>query len=444
MKAPGLADFQDFSFNPVLFPDPPGQIAALHQQGIHVVVIRKPRLGNAEALAAARRNDWILASGKSNIDTRVLNFSLPAVRADYAAHTEPLLGAGIAGWWNDEGELAYTLYHHWNDAELEALRVVRPGTRAWSLNRAFSPGLQRTGAAAWSGDIHATWEDLQHTPATLLNWSLAGMPWVACDIGGFSGTPTPQLLTRWMQAGVFFPIMRTHSTVTETPHFPWLFGEDAQTAMGAALRLRYQLIPTLYSLAHESHANGLPVMRPLAMEFPADARCGDITDEWLLGDSLLAAPVLTEENRRKVYLPGRGSWYAFNSSAPIAGNQVLALSPSLEEIPFFVRAGTILPLAPASLEHTDNLPGGALDLRIYPGKNASFALVEDDGSTTGYLRGETRTTTFSWNDADRALTWKTKGRYAGRDCFATAEVSVLGARAPHPITLGSSGSITLH
>ena len=316
VKAPGLPDFHDFSFNPHLFPDPAQQIATLHQQGIHVVGIRKPRLGNAEALAIARHNNWILAPGISNIDTRVLNFALPDVRNYYSQHTEPLLAKGIDGWWNDEGELTYTLYHHWNNAEQQSLDNVHPTLRPWSLNRAFSPGLQRTGAAAWTGDIHATWQDLQHTPATLLNWSLAGMPFTTCDIGGFSGQTSPQLLSRWMQAGVFFPIMRAHSTIEDTPHFPWLFGDETQANIAAALHLRYQLIPYLYSLAHQTHTTGLPMMRPLAMEYPNDPHSADLTDEWLLGDSLLAAPILTESSTRTVYLPAGDAWYAFNSTTP--------------------------------------------------------------------------------------------------------------------------------
>ena len=287
--------------------------------------------------------------------------------------------------------------------------------RRWSLNRACSPGLQRTGAAAWTGDIRATWQDLQHTPATLLNWSLAGMPLHRrlCDIGGFSGQTTPYLLSRWMQAGVFFPIMRAHSTLNDIPHFPWLFGDDAETNIAAALHLRYQLIPYLYSLAHETHTTGLPMMRPLAMEFPNDPHCADLADEWLLGDSLLAAPILTEQNERSVYLPANAWWYRFNNSTPIPGGFTIDLIAAPADVPFFLKAGTLLPLAPATLEHTDSLPSGPLTLQIYPGKDAQFTLTEDDGATTAYLHGQLRQTTFTWNDSTRTLAWKSTGPCRG-------------------------------
>ncbi|HUO10696.1 MAG TPA: TIM-barrel domain-containing protein [Phycisphaerae bacterium] len=424
VKSQGLPDFHDFSFNPTLLPQPRSAFDEFHQQGIHVVGIRKPRLGNFGELEYARTYHWILPAGNSDIDSRVLNFALPAVRNYYAEHTEPLLSQGVDGWWNDEGELTYTLYHYWNLAEIQSLAEVRPTARHWSLNRAFSPGLQRTGAAAWTGDIHATWDDLQQTPTTLLNWSLAGMPWTACDIGGFSPETNPKLLTRWMQAGVFFPIMRTHSTLEATPHFPWLFGAEAQADIKSALQLRYELIPYYYSLAHQAHESGLPLMRPLVMEFPGDPHCTYLSDEWLMGDSLLAAPILSESDSRSVYLPGGASWYRFNSSAgPLPGNQSLQIGAAHNEIPVYVRAGSIVPLGPATLEHTDDLPGGPLDLRVYPGKDASFTLVEDDGCTTAYLRGKSRRTTFTWNDASRTLRWKREGSYAGKDVFQSISVT---------------------
>lgn len=445
VKPVGLPHFEDFSTNPQLFPQPRDAFHRLHTEGIHVVGIRKPRLGNSADLAEARQNHWILPAGRTNIDSRVLNFALPAVRNYYAEKTKPLLALGVDAWWNDEGELAYTLYHHWNDAEIQALANVHPTARFWSLNRAFSPGLARTGAAAWTGDIHATWQDLQHTPATLLNWSLAGMPYAACDIGGFSGHPSPQLLARWFQAAVFFPIMRAHSTLRETPHFPWLFGEEAQSQIAAALHLRYQLIPYLYSLAHQTHTTGLPLMRPLAMEFPNDPNTADLTDEWLLGDSLLAAPLLTPDDHRQVYLPADAWWYRFNNPTPIPGGFTIDL-PAVKptDIPFFLKAGTILPLAPSTLEHTDDLPAGPLVLQIYPGRDASFTLTEDDGTTTDYLAGNLRQTTFFWHDQTGTLSWKVRGPYHGKDCFAAATVTRIGPHATAvTITLGADGSQAL-
>jgi alpha-glucosidase len=424
VRPAGLPTFVDFSFNPILFPHPADQSAALHDAGLHVVAIRKPRLGNSALLDMAHANGWILPAAGSTIDARSLDFSIPAVRAWYAAQTEPLLRQGIDGWWNDEGEMTYTTYYWWNQAELAALAQVHISARPWSLNRAFTPGLQRLGAAAWTGDIHSTWADLAKTPTTLLNWQLAGMPYTACDVGGFTGNVTPELLTRWMQAAVFFPLMRAHSTLGETPHFPWLFGKEAEAAIHDALTLRYRLIPYYYSLAHETHDTGIPLMRPLAMEFPNDPRCQNISDEWLMGKNLLAAPILHHANDRTVYLPAGEKWIPFNGGPALDGNQTLTVHAALHQIPLYVRAGTILPLAPI-IEHTADLPGGPLELRIYPGKDATFTLIEDDGTTTAYLHQQTRRTTFTWADATQKLTRTPAGPYAGPTLFKQFHTTIM-------------------
>jgi alpha-glucosidase len=421
----GLPHFADFSFNPALFPDPAAQLAAMKSSGIHFVGIRKPRLGNADLLTMARSKGWILPPGASGqrIDTRCLDFHNPIVRAWYAHELIGLLQQGIDGWWDDEGEVNYTMYYWWNQAEADALAQVRPDDRLWTIDRAFAPGLQRFGVAAWTGDIHATWTDLAQTPTHLLNWSLAGMPYVACDIGGFSGNTTPHLLTRWMEAGVFFPIMRAHSVDNAVPHFPWLFGDEAESAIRKALDLRYRLIPLYYSLAHEAHDTGAGIMRPLAMEFPSDPRCANRSDEWLMGKDLLAAPILDDTESRRVYLPP-GRWYALGGGEPLGGSRTITVTAKLDEIPVYVRAGAILTLGPV-IQHTDDLPGGPLEVQVYPGRDGLFTLVEDDGLTTAYLKGQIRRTTFAWNDASRTLSWKIDGPYAGKDIFTDISIAVM-------------------
>jgi len=253
------------------------------------------------------------------------------------------------------------------------------------------------------------------------------MPYPACDIGGFIGNTNAKLLTRWMEAGVFFPVMRTHSEIGVIPHFPWLFGADAEDAMRKALDLRYRLVPYYYSLAHQAHDSGVPLMRPLAMEFPNDPRCEDLSDEWLMGDGLLAAPILDASDQRSVYLP-KDTWYALGTKEPIQKDH-LEVNAKLDEIPAYVRAGTILPLGPV-IQHTDNLPGGPLEVQVYPGKDASFTLVQDDGVSTAYLNGQVRWTRFSWNDRGRKLSWIVEGPYAGKDIFTEMTISVMDPTGP--------------
>jgi alpha-glucosidase len=440
----GTADYNDFSWNTNLFPNPVQQIKAYKAQGVHFIGIRKPRMGNATSLAMIRAEQWNLGGGgRENFESRDVDFANPDLREWYISRSTDLFKAGVDGWWNDEGEASFTTYYYWNLTEQEAMDRFRPGERLWTLNRAFSPGMQRLGAAAWTGDIRSSWKVLAATPTSLLNWTLAGLPYETCDIGGFFGHPSQEMLSRWMEAGVFFPVMRSHSEIHETPRFPWLYGPDALNAIRKALDLRYQLIPYYYSLAHETTETGVPLMRPLVMEFPDDKKVANMSDEWLMGSSLLAAPILGPDDQRTVYLPD-DQWYAFESNTPLKGKQTINVTAKLDEIPMYVHAGTILPLAPV-IQHTSQLPGGPLELEIYPGKDATFTLVEDDGRTTAYMNGRTLRTTFTWNNATGQLSWTREGKYSGRDTFQKFHAVVFDPRGKVEATgtLSSSGSVVL-
>lgn len=440
----GLPDFKDFSFNTNLFPEPSVQISDYKAQGVHFVGIRKPRMGNSDTLSMIREKNWNLPglSGREKFESRDVNFANPDFREWYISQIAPLLAAGVDGWWNDEGEAAYTMYFYWNLTEKEALARYRPGARLWTLNRAFSPGLQRLGAAAWTGDIKSTWGTLAATPTALLNWSLAGMPYETCDIGGFVGNPSPELLCRWMEAGVFFPVMRSHSEIHETPRFPWLFGPDALNAIRKALDLRYRLLPYYYSIAHETFETGVPLMRPLLMEFPKDPNISNMSDEWLMGPSVLAAPILQPGGKRAVYLPA-GEWFPFESNVPAGGRQTIEVTAALGGIPVYVRAGTVLPLGPV-IEHTGQMPGGPLELEIYPGHDATFTLVEDDGLTTNYLSGQTLRVTFKWTDEAGLLTWTSSGEYKGSGVYQRLHVVVFdpAGKRQAESALGASGALS--
>lgn len=419
----GEPNFTDFGWNPVLFPQPAKQIDVYGADGLHFIAIRKPRIGNSETLKLLRANGWLLdAPGATIYQSRDMKFADPNLRAWYADQSRDLLKYNISGWWNDEGEGAFNTYYYWNEAELDAFARDKPGQRLWTLNRAFSPGLQRLGAAAWTGDIEASWAMLAKTPTDLLNWSLAGMPYGACDIGGYWNQTTPELLSRWMEAGVFFPVMRAHSELQMVPHFPWLFGPKALTAITKAIDLRYRLIPFYYSLAYEAHDTGIPLMRPLLMEFPDDPKVANLSDQWLMGRSLMAAPILQKSDSRMVYLP-KDDWFRFNTATRLKGGQTLNVAASLNEIPIYVRAGTILPLGPV-VQNTNQLPGGPLEVQVYPGKDATFVFVEDDGESTAYLKGDFRRTTFTWDEADKKLSWKIEGGYDGSHRFRKIIVSL--------------------
>jgi alpha-glucosidase len=427
VKPEGDPNFVDFSWNPVLFPDPAAQIADYEKRGLHVVGIRKPRIGNSENLAMARSKGWILPPSShdpngGNIRTRNLDYSNPAVQAWWQKNNRKFVQAGMAGFWDDEGETNYTEYSYWNLTEFVLFQQVDPTERFWSLDRCFDPGLQRFGAAAWTGDIQSDWATFARTPGELLSYSLCGMPYSTCDIGGFFGTPSPELLTRWMQAGVFFPLLRSHSINSVKPHFPWLFGKEAEGAIRKALDLRYQLIPYYYSLAYQNYQTGAPLMRPLVMEFPTDGKVAGLTDEWLMGRGLLAAPLLKEGGARDVYLPD-DKWFSFGTNKMIQGPQTIHVTRKLDEIPVYVRAGTLLPLGPVR-QYTGEPSTAPLELQIYPGTSGDFVFLQDDGKTLGYQKGDVRLISFTWDDKTNTLSWKVSGTYGGKQIFHAMDATL--------------------
>ena len=420
----GENDFSDFSFNAKLFPEPSLQIADYKKQGVKFIGIRKPRLGNTASLEFARKNKWLI---HPETDSRDLDFSVPSLQQWYHTQMKPLLDAGVDAWWNDEGESYYSCYYWWNKSEVDLLNNAKPNERHFSINRSFSPGTQRLGYCTWSGDIKSDWKDLQEVPADLLNFSLAGMNYGSCDIGGFRELssperPTKEMMVRWFQAGVFLPIMRAHSNVTAIPHFPWLWGDDAEAAIRKALQLRYQLIPYFYSLGHEAYETGAPMMRPLLMEFQNDKNVANLTDEWLLGKGLLAAPLLDSGNTRKIYLPN-DIWFDFNTGKTVQGPIEFTVTKSLNEIPVFVRAGTILPIGPV-IQHTGEVSSDPLEIRVYPGRNTAFTLVEDDGHSENYTKNITRKTVYTWNDSTKTFSWKVSGSYNGSVVYKNIKVVV--------------------
>jgi alpha-glucosidase len=445
VPAQGDPHYLDFDWNPNLFPDPAKQIADFGQQGLHIVGIRKPRLGNSDNLAMARSKSWVLPlnprdpNGGDSARSRNLDFANPDVQAYWEDNNKKFVEAGMAGFWNDEGETTFTEYSYWNLTENALFKQVNPDQRVWSLNRSFDPGMQRFGAAAWTGDIPSDWGTLGKTPGELLSYSLSGMPYETCDIGGYAGAPTPELLARWMEAGVFFPVYRSHSEVSQKPRFPWLYdqtqmpegqadqastgtgpGHETEDAIRKALDLRYRLIPYYYSLAYDNYLHAAPLMRPLIMEFPDDSKVANMTDEWLMGKGLLAAPLLTQGGTRNVYLP-KDEWFKFGTNEMTEGDQTISVTSALDEIPMYVRAGTLLPLGPV-LQYTGEATTEPLELQIYPGHDATFNFVEDDGATLGYQKGAGRMTTFLWNDATKTLNWKVSGNYSGDNLFHAMKV----------------------
>jgi alpha-D-xyloside xylohydrolase len=241
--------------------------------------------------------------------------------------------------------------------------------------------------------MHCNFPSMACTLWSGLSLSLSGVAFWSHDIGGFMGETNPELFVRWAQWGLLSSHSRAHGTASREP---WSQGEQALTIFREFDELRYQLIPYLYSLAHEAHQTGLPLLRPLVLEFQEDPATLTIDSQYLLGPSLLVAPILEEGlMSRQVYLP-RGTWYSFWTDTPYEGGRWIHVPTQLDSLPLFVKAGTILPLGPIQ-QHTGELAaehGGPdeVTLRVYPltlpNPSRAVGALREDGGTTTYVYEE--------------------------------------------------------
>lgn len=432
LPSSGAPDFHDFLFNNITFPDPAASYVAKYrnQYNFRFGGIRKPRLGNSALLVQAQQNGWLMGQGGEPSGTpngsRNTNYSDPTFFNWYASQNNLFLQSGVRFFWNDEGEADYFTFTDWSRSQIAGQAAFNATSRYVSINRAFSPGAAKLGAVVWTGDISPQWQDLQRTPGYVLNWGLAGAPYVTCDTGGFSGETNALLLARWYATSAFIPVMRVHSTNSATPHFPFpeLWGQEASDAMKAMLQLRYALLPYTYSLGHEAFATGLPLARQMAIEFPLDPAVVSLTAQWMFGPALLVAPVLTPDNATSAYLPLGTSWFEWGTTTMHPGGSTESLSSvPLDAVPVYVRAGSVLPLAPP-LQFTDALPGGPLQVAVYGGADGAFTMVEDDGETFSYQAGGAATLELAWDDTTGCLSWARGGVAGSGGAQAFAQLAV--------------------
>jgi alpha-glucosidase len=405
--------FRVFTWDGDRFPDPAGLIGALHELGIRVVTIVDPGVkaergygvydGLVERGLACRDADgqpWVgrVWPGKAVWP----DFTSPAACRYWAELHRSLVDVGVDGIWVDMNEPAvhgrgrhgtlpgdvqqaagrhedvHNAYGHlMARATAEALELMRPGVRPFVLTRAAAAGTQRY-AATWTGDNRSTWTHLRLAVRMCLGLGLSCYPFCGADVGGFAGRCEPELYGRWMQLGAFTPFFRTHYAGPLTPgrQEPWSFGEEIEAVARSAIELRHSLLPYTYTAFWRHTQTGLPVMRPLALEWPDDPRAATCEDAFLWGDDLLVAPVLWKgRRRRRVFLP-RGDWCDFWTGRRLAGGRSVVVDAPLDRVPIFARAGRALPLADG-------------ELRVFRGEGVSW-LYEDDGETVGSPSSVTR------------------------------------------------------
>ena len=230
----------------------------------------------------------------------------------------------------------------------------------------------------------------------------------------------PELYTRWFEYGAFQPNFRTHGTREHNE--VWSYGKQAEPILEKYLRLRYTLMPYIYSLGWQAHETGAPFMRGLFLDFPNDPNVSDIGDEYMFGPALLVAPVTDQGGTsRSVYLPAGSDWFNFWTNKRFHGGQRMIVSAPIETIPVFVRAGSILPLG-ASVQSTNEKQ--ALErIRIYPGANAHFELYSDDGTSYAYEDGKRDITELSWDDSGRKFTHTGATAWTEKDAQIVAVVN---------------------
>ena len=431
--------YRCFTWNRRHFPDPARMIADLGEQGFKVVVM-------IDAGIKADPKYWVCAEGLEQgmfctyPDGRIFggpvwpgechfpDFTSPRVRAWWGELYRGLVEMGVAGVWNDMNEPVVIGFqgdtfpdcvrHDWEGqgadhrqahnvygmqmarATAEGLMRLRPDERPLVITRSAWAGAQRY-CMNWTADNQSTWPQLKLTMPMVMTLGLCGMAFSGPDTGGFSGTSDGELLTRWMQLGVFTPFFRNHTAILTGDQEPWVHGEPYTTINRRFVELRYRLLPYVYTAFWQCAQSGLPIMRPLLLGWQDDPRTHALDDEFLFGDAFLVAPIGEPgATSRQVYLPA-GTWYDFWSDAVYVGGRDVLVDAPLERMPLFVRAGSVIPMWPV-MQYVGQRPVDVLTLHVYPGDGESW-LYEDDGHSWACQRGEYRLTRFTLRREGGAL-----------------------------------------
>jgi alpha-D-xyloside xylohydrolase len=349
------------------------------------------------------------------------NFISKGFDAFWADETEPDLPPNGSYFHVGPGTQYFNVYPLFHTAALYDGFRRDLKTRALILSRDAYLGAQHNGAIFWSSDISPDWDTLKRQVPTGINFTASGMPYWSTDIGGWQYLPGshkpekpplldpsdardnvghyddyPELYVRWFEYGAFQPNFRSHGSRNHNE--VWSYGKQAEPILEKYLKLRYQLMPYIYSLGHSTHETGAPFMRGLFMDFPQDSKVTNIGDEYMFGPALLVAPV-TEQGvtSRSVYLPAGTDWYNFWTNEKLHGGQTTMVAAPIDTIPLFVRAGSIIPMG-EPVESTNEQQKIA-QLRIYSGSDGDFVLYQDDGTTYDYEAGKADLTHLHWEDA---------------------------------------------
>ncbi len=446
--------YRTFTFNPKGFGDITSLLKELKQQGFKSVAIVDPAIkadddyevykrGKAEGVFHAYPDGSLYLAPVWAGESAFPDFTKPASRTWWAnciaTHIAPV---GFDGLWNDMNEPtvfmpkgnagtipdfvpadweslgsthlkgAHNLYGmQMARATREGFQKTRPNTRPFVLTRAAYAGAQRY-TGSWTGDNASTWDHLRLSISMVLNLGLSGMIFTGPDIGGFFGSASGELYARWIQAACLFPFCRTHTAQDTPDQEPWSFGPQVEAIARQYISLRYKLLPYLYSSYVQAVSEGKPLIRPTFFHDPTDSQLYEQDDVFMVGDSLLVAPV-TEKGvtSRTFYLP-RGAWYDFWTNKLIDGAREVTVEAPLDRLPIFARAGKVIPMW-NPVQYIGEKPVDELHLRAYAGAGET-AIYEDTGVGLEYQRGEYRYSYFTLGfkpGGQYGIDWRTAGAY---------------------------------
>ncbi len=463
-------------FDPARYPDPQRMYDTVHSQGARLMISCWPKFyRNTANYKELDANGWMYQQaitdsirdwiGRGYIGSFYDAYSAGARRMFWRQMDENLYtkyGKGMDAWWMDASEPnvrdctpidyrkllcgptamgtsdeyfnAYSIVNA--DAIYNGQRGVDKNKRVFLLTRSGFAGEQRYSTATWSGDIGTRWEDMRAQVTAGLNFSMSGVPFWGMDIGGFcvenryvsaqkhfqkTGEENAdlaewrELQARWHQLGCFVPIFRSHGQWPTRE--PWNLAPDGHPAYKTVVfynKLRYSLMPYLYSMAGWVHFDDYTMLRGLAMDFPTDARVHNIKDQFMFGPAFLVCPVMEyQARRREVYLPKGSGWYDLYTGKHYAGGTFITASAPYDRIPVFVREGSIVPFG-EDIQYTAQEQTGSLTLHVYAGWDGHFTLYEDEGTNYNYEKGRYSTIGFDYDSAAHRLTiGDRKGSFKG-------------------------------